>query len=92
MNHILKADTMRVWERTCSRLSKYPLFNNAPNMENLMPVAAPYFLDWLLIRLRRLLEALVDRRDYANIQVPALTIAACMTFSRADRSRTTWVC
>jgi uncharacterized protein len=77
MNRLLKADTNARLAVDVLPLRKYPLFNFSGNMEELKPVAAPYFLDWL------------DHPDYddywkrwsieenySSIQVPALTVAA----------------
>jgi uncharacterized protein len=77
MNRILKADTNARMGENVLPLGKYPLFNNTPNMENLTPVATPYYLDWLAHPdYDDYWKRWTIEENYANIQVPALTVAA----------------
>jgi hypothetical protein len=77
MNRNLTAATNARIGEDVLPLRKYPLFNSSANMQELMPVAAPYFLDWLdHPNYDDYWKGWSIEENYASIQVPALTVAA----------------
>jgi putative CocE/NonD family hydrolase len=77
MNRILKAATNARMGVDALPLRKYPLFNSSSSMQELIPVAAPYFLDWLdHPNYDDYWKRWSIEENYSSIQVPALTIAA----------------
>ena len=77
MNRNLTAATNARIGEDVLPLRKYPLFNSSANMQELMPVAAPYFLDWLdHPDYDDYWKGWSIEENYASIQVPALTVAA----------------
>jgi hypothetical protein len=76
-NRILKAATNARMGVDALPLRKYPLFNSSSSMQELIPVAAPYFLDWLdHPNYDDYWKRWSIEENYSSIQVPALTIAA----------------
>jgi putative CocE/NonD family hydrolase len=77
MNRNLTAATNARIGEAVLPLRKYPLFNSSANMQELMPIAAPYFLDWLdHPNYDDYWKRWSIEENYASIQVPALTVAA----------------
>ena len=77
MNRILKAATNARMGVDVLPLRKYPLFNSSSSMQELIPVAAPYFSDWLdHPNYDDYWKRWSIEENYSSIQVPALTVAA----------------
>jgi putative CocE/NonD family hydrolase len=78
-NRVLKDDTNALVASTVLPLTSYPVFNmqSVPNGADLTQSLAPYFLDWLAHpTFDSYWKQWAIDQNYANIQVPALTIAA----------------
>ncbi len=79
MDRFFKANTNARVGQSVLPLTKYPLFNVPPStsMEDLVPVAAPYYLDWLAHPdYDDYWKRWAIEENYSSIQVPVLTTAA----------------
>ncbi len=79
MDRFFKANTNARAGQNALPLTSYPLFQvpASVNMQDLMPVAAPYFLDWLAHPdYDDYWKRWAIEENYASIQVPVLTITA----------------